>query len=170
MHQPRPAALLVLADHLVPDLDQEADVALQLGLGHVLRHGADDEAGARRAEAVDGLPEAPPLLLVGDPPADAHVVDGGHEDQVPAGDADVRGEAGALGADGVLGDLDHHLLADLQEVLDAGVAAGTGLLLAPIPSLLAVAAPVAVAIPVTTPALAELPPRRALTLRRCPAG
>src|SRR5262249_26356772 len=132
MHQPRPATLLVLADDLVPDLDQEPDVALQLGLGNVLRDGADDEAGPGRAEAVHDLAEAPALLLVGDAAADAHVIDGGHEDQVPAGDADVRGEAGALAADGVLGDLDHDLLADLEQILDADLLPRPGAVLAAI--------------------------------------
>ncbi len=105
------AALLVLADDLVPDLDEEADVGLELLLGHVLGHGADDEAGAGRAQAVDDLAQPPPLLLVADAAADADVIHRRHEHQVPAGNRDVRGEAGALGADGVLGDLDHHLLA-----------------------------------------------------------
>ena len=87
VHQARAAALLVLAHHLVPDLDQEPDVALQLLLGNVLRDGADDEAGAGRAQPVDDLAQPAALLLVADAAADAHVVDGGHEHQVPAGDA-----------------------------------------------------------------------------------
>ena len=62
--------------------------------------------GAGRAQPVDDLAQPAALLLVGDAAADADVVHRGHEHQVPAGDGDVRGEAGALGADGVLGDLD----------------------------------------------------------------
>ncbi len=164
MHQARAAALLVLPDHLVPDLDQEPDVALQLRLRNVLRHRPDDEAGPWRAEPVDDLPEPPPLLLVGDPAADAHVVDRGHEDQVPAGDADVRGEPGALAADGVLRDLDHDLLAHLEQVLDADLLARLGPVLAPVP--LAVAAPAAVPVPsaLLLLALAELARGAALSL------
>src|SRR5262249_22998550 len=156
----------VLPDHLVPDLDQEADVALQLGLGHVLRDGTDDESGPGRAEPVDDLPQAAALLLVGDPAADAHVVHRGHEDQMAARHADVRGEPTPLGADGVLGDLHHHLLAHLEEVLDAGVAAGAGLLLAPIAPLLAPSA-----VPFAAAPLLYLSPGRALSLlARWPGG
>src|SRR5262249_3727247 len=166
MHQARAPALLVLPDHLVPDLDQEADVALQLGLGHVLRDGTDDEAGPGRAEPVDDLPQAAALLLVGDPAADAHVVHRGHEDQMAAGNADVRGEPSPLGADGVLGDLHHHLLAHLEEVLDAGVAAGAGGLLAPLAPLLAPSA-----VPFAAAPLLYLSPGRALSLlARWPGG
>src|SRR5690349_22193047 len=43
VQKPRALALLVLADGLVPDFDQEADVALELLLRDVLRDGADDE-------------------------------------------------------------------------------------------------------------------------------
>src|SRR6218665_3806857 len=118
MQEARAAALLVAAHDLVPHLDEEADVALELLLGHVLGHRAHDEAGAGRTETIDHLPQALALLLVGDAAADAHVVHRGHEHQVAARDGDVRGEARALGANGILGDLDHDLLAHLEQFLD----------------------------------------------------
>ena len=48
----------------------------------------------------------------------ADVVDRRHEDEEPAGHRDVRGEAGALGAERFLDDLDENFLAFLEEVLD----------------------------------------------------
>src|SRR5204863_629333 len=59
-----------------------------------------------------------------DPARDADVIHRRHEDQVPAGQGDVPGRPGALGADGLLGDLDDDLLTFLQQVLDARAAAG----------------------------------------------
>ena len=108
----------VLLHGLVPHLDEEADVGLELLLRHVLGDGAHDEAGARGAQALDGVAQAAALLLVADAAADADVIDGRHEDEVPAGNGDVRGDARALGADGILRDLHQHFLADLEQILD----------------------------------------------------
>ena len=52
--------------------------------------------------------------------ADAHLGGIRHEDQEPAGQRNLAGDARALGADGFLGDLDEHRLAALQQVLDGG--------------------------------------------------
>src|SRR6267142_252691 len=109
---------LALLAHLVPQPEEELDVRRQLLAGLVLGDGADDEAGARRAVAVDQLAQPPALLLVLDPAGDPDVIDGGHEDQVPAGQRDVAGDPGALGADGVLHRLDQDLVALLEQVLD----------------------------------------------------
>jgi hypothetical protein len=54
-----------------------------------------------------------------DAAADADVLDRGHVDEVAAGDADVGGDAGALGADGLLGHLHHDLLALVEHRVDA---------------------------------------------------
>ena len=85
--RPGPPRFSFFADDLVPDLDEEPDVGLELGLGHVLGDGADDEAGAGRAQPIDDLAQAAALLLVADPAADADVIDRRHEHEVPAGDA-----------------------------------------------------------------------------------
>src|SRR5690606_19734984 len=95
---------------------------------------------------LDDVAQPLALLVVADAAADADVIDGGHEDQVPAGDGDVAGEAGALGADGILGDLDHDLLTDLENVLDARLAGGLDLLLlAVLPTVAIAVAAVALA-------------------------
>src|SRR5690606_5632399 len=146
VHEARTIAPLVLADDLVPDLDEEADVALELLGGDTLGHGADNEAGPGGTHPLDDVAQPLALLVVADAAADADVIDGGHEDQVPAGDGDVAGEAGALGADGILGDLDHDLLTDLENVLDARLAGGLDLLLlAVLPTVAIAVAAVALA-------------------------
>ncbi len=60
--------------------------------------------------------------------------DGGHEDDVAPGDRDVAREPGALGAHGLLGDLDHDLLALLEDVLDVDVVAPTPGVVVPVPA------------------------------------
>ena len=51
---------------------------------------------------------------------DADVVDRRHEDQEPARHRDVRGQAGALGAERLLDHLDEDFLPFLQQVFDLG--------------------------------------------------
>ena len=111
-------------DDLVPELDQELHVALELALGDVLGDGADDEARAGRAHRLDDVAQPPALLVRGDAPRDADVVDRRHEHQVTARQRDVAGGARALGADRLLRDLDDDLLPFLQQVFDARAAAG----------------------------------------------
>ena len=56
-----------------------------------------------------------------DLPGDADVVDGRHEDQEAARHRDVRRDAGALGAERLLDDLDEDLLPFFEEVFDLRV-------------------------------------------------
>ena len=83
-----------------------------------LGHGPDDEAGPLRAHPVHDLAEPAPLAVLLDAARDADVIDGRHEDEVPAGERDVARDAGALRPDRILRDLDDDLLALLQQVLD----------------------------------------------------
>ena len=123
MHERGRAQVLALLAHLVPEAEEELDVGGELLLRLVLRHGADDEAGARRPVAIDQLAEPAPLLLVLDAARDPDVVHRRHEDEVPAGQRDVAGDARALAADGILHHLHEDLVALLEEVLDLGAAA-----------------------------------------------
>ena len=158
------AHLVLGADDLVPHLDEEADVGLELLPLHAVGDGADDEAGALRAHAVHQLAQAAPLAVALDAARDADVVDGGHEDQVAAGDGDVAGDAGPLGADGVLGDLDDDLLPFLEQVLDVLLLAGAALLVA---AVAVVAVPAAAAAPSRPPlAVSRRAPCRASRSRR----
>jgi hypothetical protein len=78
-------ALLVLAQDLPPQLDEEIHVVAELLLGGSFRDGAHDEAGALGPLRLDDVAQPLALLLGGDAPRDADVVDGRHEDQVPPG-------------------------------------------------------------------------------------
>ena len=82
------------------------------------RGGADDDALVLGLDLVEDLAEPTPLVLLLDAAGNAHVVHRGHEHQRPARQGDVGGDPGALGAHGVLGHLDQHVLTGLQEVAD----------------------------------------------------
>ena len=108
--------------HLVPGAGEVAQVALEVLPAVARPHRARDEAAAAALLAQllqDGL-EAPPLLVVHDLAGDAHVLDGGHEHEVAAGQGDVRGDARPLLAQGLLDHLHQHLLAGLEHLLDGG--------------------------------------------------
>ena len=62
--------------------------------------------------------QAMALLVGSNLAAHAHVGHRGHEDQEPAGQRDVAGDARALLGDGLLGNLHQDLLAGLQQVGD----------------------------------------------------
>ena len=87
------------------------------------RGGAGDEA-ARDAGALalqDAL-QAQALFVAGDLARDAHVFERRHVDHVAAGQRDVRGDARALLAQRLLGDLNDDLLAFFEQVADRGLA------------------------------------------------
>jgi hypothetical protein len=117
-------ALRTLLD-LRPEVEQKAEVGAEIFFRSALGGGAHDESAGGFAALTDENPlEALALLIGGDFAADADVRDGGHEDQEAAGQGDVRGDAGALFGDGLLGDLNQNLLAWLQEVGDDGQVGG----------------------------------------------
>ena len=92
-----------------------------------LAHRAGDKAHALGAQFFDEPAQALALLRVFDAPAHPHMVDGGHEHQVAAGQGHMAGDAGALVAQGLLGHLHHDLLALAQHLLDAAAGAALGL-------------------------------------------
>src|SRR5262249_60695123 len=83
-----------------------------------LGDGPDDEAAGRRPQALDDLAQPLALLLVLDAARHADVPGLGHVDDRPPGNRDERGDAGPLGAEGLLRDLDEDLLPPAQELLD----------------------------------------------------
>src|SRR3954454_22952906 len=102
---------------------QPVDVAGELLLRGALRGGPDDDAGVLGDDLLEDVLEPLPLgvrQLAADPRHRAT----GHVDQEPAGQVDLLGEPGALVADRVLGDLDQHLVAGLQRLLDRALLAG----------------------------------------------
>ena len=72
------------------------------------------------AEPLDDVAQPAALVARLDLARHADVIDGRHVDQEPAGQAQVRRDAGALGAERLLDDLDDDFLALLQQVFDLG--------------------------------------------------
>jgi hypothetical protein len=77
-----------------------------------------------RAHRFDDVAQPAALAIRGDAPGDPDVVDRRHEHQVAPRQRDVARGPRALGADGLLRDLDDDLLTFLEEVLDARAAGG----------------------------------------------
>ena len=107
----------------LPYLCQVADIRLEIGVTHAVPGGADDEAQLLRADLVDDLAQPPALPIRADAARDADAARPGGEDEVPSWDRDLRSDARTLGADGLLRDLYHDLLAFLEDRVDLDVAA-----------------------------------------------
>ncbi len=104
-----------------PQVEQEAEVGTEFLFAGTGGGGADDEAsGGLALFGQEDVAEATALGVGLDLAGDAGVVDGGHEDQEAAGKGDVRGDAGALLGDGLLGDLAEEFLAGLEQLGDGG--------------------------------------------------
>ena len=109
--------------HLGPDLLEIGEVGHDVFFGPVRRRRADDHAAGQArllAEPLDDGPQPPPLVARLDLARHADVIDRRHVDQEAAGQAQMRGDAGALRAERLLDDLDDDLLALFQQVFDAG--------------------------------------------------
>ena len=90
-------------------------------LGDALRHGAhDDAASVVGQDLLHHFAELGALLAALDLAAHAHARGEGHVHQEATGEGDLRGDPRALGADGLLGDLDQDGLPLLEELLDVG--------------------------------------------------
>ena len=119
----RARRLALLAD-LGPDRVERVEVADDVFLRPAGGGGADDDAAGeavRLAELADDAAQARALLARLDLARDADVIHRRHEHEEAAGHRDVRREAGALGAERLLDDLDEDLLAFLEQVLDLGL-------------------------------------------------
>ena len=96
------------------------DVGGELGIALALAGGAGDEPDALGLEVADDRLDALALGAVLDAARHADVVDARHQHAEAPGQAHLLGDARALGADRLLGDLDQDLLALLEVVLDLG--------------------------------------------------
>ena len=105
---------------VAPELGQVLDVVLHLALAGGLRHRADDEAAGQALgqEQLELLAQDLALDLVLDPLRDADVRILRQVDEQPPGEAHLRREARALGADRILDHLDQQRLALVQDPLD----------------------------------------------------
>src|SRR6185295_7523612 len=101
-----------------PELLQESEVAFELFLRGALGRRADDEPAVGKLETLaDDL--EPLALLILQAPRDADAVPVRDEDEEPAGKRDLGRQPGALRSHGILDRLDEHLLAALDQLLDA---------------------------------------------------
>ena len=117
--QRRRLAVLGAVLDLGPQMLQEADVGAQIFFLDVGRGGANDEAAQPvLALAGDDALQALALFVGGDLARDADVIHRRHVNQEASGQRDVAGDARALLADGLLGNLDQDLLPFLQQVGD----------------------------------------------------
>ena len=98
------------------------DVALEVLLADALGGGPDDHARLVGDDPLEDLLEAL-ALGVGQLAADPGRPAGGHVHEEAAGQADLGGQARALVAHRVLGDLDEHLVARGQRLLDLALLA-----------------------------------------------
>ena len=119
MQQRGRLARLGLRANFLPGAAEEFDVGANLLFGRAFGGGAHDEAAGEGALGFgDQVAQARALLGRGDAARDADVVDRGHVDQEAAGQGDVAGDARALFAQRLLGDLDDDFLAGLQHFGD----------------------------------------------------
>ena len=106
-----------LVVHALPQSQQELEVGLKVALGRPLRNGAHDDPHLGRHVLRDDRVQTLPLA-VGHLLGDADELRERHQHQEAARQRDLGGDAGALGAHRVLGDLHHHLLAGFEQRLD----------------------------------------------------
>ena len=161
---------LFLADlDVVPDGRQVADVGFEVFVARSLARCPDDEAQILGADPIDAVAQPTPLAFRADPARDADPGCPGREDEMSAGNRDMGRDAGALAADRILGDLDHDLLALLQEGVDLGrLAAAIAAVATPAtassapPTGLGLVVPAAVVVAVLVPVVADVEERRLL--------
>src|SRR5829696_5775593 len=113
----RGAGLLSLALDRLPAGLEAGQVGPEVVGAGPLGGGADDQAQALGADLLEDVAQPGPLVL-GEATGDAEGVVLGLEDQVAAGQRHLGGQPGPLGPDRVLGHLDEHGLAGLEDLLD----------------------------------------------------
>src|SRR5262249_28578835 len=107
------------AHHDFPKPRQISQVTLQFLLVAIHAGRADDESqSARRLHLMQNFPHAAARFLVHNLARYADALETGHKHQVSAGNADVGRQGRALGTDAFLDNLDQHLLATLENILD----------------------------------------------------
>ena len=115
---------LHLLPHVGPDSVEVLEVGEDVLLRSLLRRGSDDHAAAERvllAKLTDDAAQPAALFAAGDLARDADVIHGRHEDEKSPRQRHVRGQARALRAKRLLGDLHENFLSFFQQVLDARV-------------------------------------------------
>src|ERR1700730_7602055 len=108
-------ALLAALFYLVPGGAEEFDVGANFFIGSAACRGAYDEAtGITAPRLADEAAETRAIIGAGDFARNADVIDGRHVHQETSGQSDVTGDARALFAERLLGDLDDYILTSLE--------------------------------------------------------
>src|ERR1700686_4746074 len=108
-------ALLATLLDFVPGSAEEFDVGANFFVGGAASRGAYDEAaGVAAARFADEPAQTRAIIGAVDFARDADVIDGRHVHEKTSGQSDVTGDARALFAEGLLGDLDDYILTGLE--------------------------------------------------------
>src|SRR6202162_2889569 len=108
-------ALLAAFLDFVPGSAEEFDVGANFFVGGAACRGAHDEAaGIAAARFADEAAQTRAIIGAGDFARDADVIDGRHVHEKTSGQSDVTGDARALFAERLFGDLDDYILAGLE--------------------------------------------------------
>src|SRR4029077_8695854 len=108
-------ALLAALLDFVPALAEELDVGADFVVGGATSGGSNDEAaGVTVASFADETPQTRTVFSGNNFARDSGVMNRGHVDQEAAGKRDVAGDARALFAERLLGDLDDDVLTGFQ--------------------------------------------------------
>jgi hypothetical protein len=115
---------LVLLREALPGIHEVIHVLADLLFGAAFRFGAGDEAEALGLELLDQAAKPVALARIFDLARDAQVIALRHEDEIPAGDADLGGDPGPLRPPRPFDHLHQDLLAGLGEIVDPDIPAG----------------------------------------------
>src|SRR6202166_492375 len=108
-------ALLAALLDFVPGSAEEFDVGANFFVGSAAGRGAYDEAaGITAARFADEAAQTRAIIGAGDFARDANVIDGRHVHEEASRQSDVTGNACALFAEGLLGNLDDYILTSLE--------------------------------------------------------
>ena len=102
-----------------PDGLEIPDIGLEVGFAYAVASGPNDETEILGAQAVDDLAQPLSLAIGIDAARNPDPGRPGREDQMTAGDRNIRCDPGALGPNGGLGNLDHDFLTFGQDRVDA---------------------------------------------------
>jgi len=123
------SSMLYFGNGVVPGFEQRAQLSVELGCFFVFGRCAHDDAKVLGLHALDESAQAHLFGVVLDflGYRDAVIKRGEHQET--SGEGDFSGQAGTLGGDGLLGNLDQQLLTLGQHVTHGAVLVGLGLVL-----------------------------------------
>ena len=113
--------LLYFGDGILPSFDERLELIVQLGHSFSFGRCSDDDAHVFGFDALEQLFQPGPFFALLDFRRYGDLVVEGHEHDITSREAQLAGQAGALGRDGFLHHLHEYLLSLVQRVLHASV-------------------------------------------------